>query len=152
MTAEGLKKLKQDLDNLVKVERPAISKQIGEAIEKGDISENAEYDAAKEAQGLLEIKISKLQGLIINARVVDESKMDADKVLLFSIATIKNLKNNAVMTYTLVPETEADLKDKKISVTSPIATAMLGKKKGDTFEVNAPVGILNFEIIDITRG
>lgn len=149
---EGLDKLKHDLNQLITVERPHISQQIAEARDKGDLSENAEYDAAKEAQGLLEIKISKLQGLIINARVVDESKMDADKVLLFSIATIKNLKNNAVMTYTLVPETEADLKDKKISVTSPIATAMLGKKKGDTFEVNAPVGILNFEIIDITRG
>lgn len=149
---EGLDKLKHDLNQLITVERPHISQQIAEARDKGDLSENAEYDAAKEAQGLLEIKISKLQELIINARVVDESKMDADKVLLFSIATIKNLKNNAVMTYTLVPETEADLKDKKISVTSPIATAMLGKKKGDTFEVNAPVGILNFEIIDITRG
>lgn len=149
---EGLDKLKLELNQLISVDRPHISQQIAEARDKGDLSENAEYDAAKEAQGLLEIKISKLQGLIINARVVDESKMDADKVLLFSIATIKNLKNNAVMTYTLVPETEADLKDKKISVTSPIATAMLGKKKGDTFEVNAPVGILNFEIIDITRG
>ena len=149
---EGLDKLKHDLNQLITVERPHISQQIAEARDKGDLSENAEYDAAKEAQGLLEIKISKLQELIINARVVDESKMDADKVLLFSKATIKNLKNNAVMTYTLVPETEADLKDKKISVTSPIATAMLGKKKGDTFEVNAPVGILNFEIIDITRG
>lgn len=149
---EGLDKLKLELNQLISVDRPHISQQIAEARDKGDLSENAEYDAAKEAQGLLEIKISKLQGLIINARVVDESKMDVDKVLLFSIATIKNLKNNAVMTYTLVPETEADLKDKKISVTSPIATAMLGKKKGDTFEVNAPVGILNFEIIDITRG
>lgn len=149
---EGLDKLKLELNHLVSVERPHISQQIAEARDKGDLSENAEYDAAKEAQGLLEIKISKLQELIINARVVDESKMDADKVLLFSKATIKNLKNNTVMTYTLVPETEANLKDKKLSVTSPIATAMLGKKKGEKFEVKAPVGILNFEVIDITRG
>lgn len=149
---EGLDKLKLELNKLMSIERPHISQQIAEARDKGDLSENAEYDAAKEAQGLLEIKISKLQQLIINARVVDESKMDADKVLLFSKATIKNLKNNAVMTYTLVPETEANLKDKKLSVTSPIATAMLGKKKGEKFEVNAPVGILNFEIVEITRG
>lgn len=148
---EGFDNLKNELHHLISIERPKISQQIAEARDKGDLSENAEYDAAKEAQGLLEIKISKMQELIANARVIDESKMDTDKALLFSKVTIKNLKNNAVMTYTLVPETEADLKAMKMSVTSPIATSMLGKKKGQKFEVNAPAGVLNFEILEITR-
>jgi transcription elongation factor GreA len=148
---EGFDNLKNELSQLISVERPKISQQIAEARDKGDLSENAEYDAAKEAQGLLEIKIAKMQELIANARVIDESKMDADKALLFSKVTIKNLKNNAVMTYTLVPETEADMKSMKISVTSPIASAMLGKKKGQKFEVIAPAGLLNFEIVEITR-
>ncbi len=148
---DGFDNLKNELTQLINIERSKISQQIAEARDKGDLSENAEYDAAKEAQGLLEIKISKMQELIANARVIDESKMDADKVLLFSKVTLKNLKSNFVMTYTLVPETEADLKAQKMSVTSPIATAMLGKKKGQKFEVSAPAGILNFEILEITR-
>ncbi|MCD4732125.1 MAG: transcription elongation factor GreA, partial [Bacteroidales bacterium] len=118
-TEEGLQKLKDELVHLERVERPSISKQIAEARDKGDLSENAEYTAAKDAQGLLELKISKIQELVQNARVFDESKLDASKVLLLSTVTIKNLKNNAKMTYTLVPEQEADLKSGKISVTSP---------------------------------
>lgn len=148
---EGLDNLQKELSFLISVERPRISQQIAEARDKGDLSENAEYDAAKEAQGMLEIKISKLQELVSNAREIDESKIDIHKVLLFSTVTIKNLKNNAVMTYTLVPETESDMKAMKISVTSPISSAMLGKKKGQKFEVKAPAGVLNFEIVEIKR-
>jgi transcription elongation factor GreA len=148
---EGLQNLKNELQQMISVERPNISKSIAEARDKGDLSENAEYDAAKEAQGMLEMKISKLQEMIRNARVVDESKMDTSKVLLFSTIKIKNDKNKAVMTYTLVPETEADLKAGKLSVTSPIASALLGKQKGDKVEVNAPAGKIIFEILDITR-
>lgn len=148
---EGLENLQKELTFLITVERPRISQQIAEARDKGDLSENAEYDAAKEAQGMLEIKISKLQELFSNSREIDESKIDSNKVLLFSTVSIKNLKNNATMTYTLVPETESDMKTMKISVTSPIASAMLGKKKGQKFEVKAPAGVLNFEIIDIKR-
>lgn len=148
---EGLENLQKELAFLISVERPRISQQIAEARDKGDLSENAEYDAAKEAQGLLEIKISKLQELVTNSREIDESKIDSNKVLLFSTVSIKNLKNNATMTYTIVPETESDMKSMKISVTSPIASAMLGKKKGQKFEVKAPAGVLNFEIIDIKR-
>jgi transcription elongation factor GreA len=148
---EGLQNLKNELQQMISVERPNISKSIAEARDKGDLSENAEYDAAKEAQGMLEMKISKLQEMIRNARVVDESKMDTSKVLLFSTINIKNDKNKAVMTYTLVPETEADLKAGKLSVTSPIASALLGKQKGDKVEVNAPAGKIIFEILDITR-
>ncbi|MGI6320635.1 MAG: transcription elongation factor GreA [Bacteroidales bacterium] len=150
-TKEGLENLKKELQQLISVERPNISQQIAEARDKGDLSENAEYDAAKEAQGLLELKISKLQELVASARIIDESKIDTSKVLLFSKVTIKNLKNNAVMTYTVVPETEADLKANKISVSSPIASSMLGKKKKEKFEVKAPAGLLSFEIIDIQR-
>ncbi len=148
---EGLENLQKELAFLISVERPRISQQIAEARDKGDLSENAEYDAAKEAQGMLEIKISKLQELVSNSREIDESKIDSNKVLLFSTVTIKNLKNNATMTYTIVPETESDMKTMKISVTSPIASSMLGKKKGQKFEVKAPAGVLNFEIVDIKR-
>lgn len=150
-TEEGLQKLKDDLDHLEKIERPSISKQIAEARDKGDLSENAEYAAAKEAQGMLELKISKLQDVIQNARVIDESKLDTSKVLLFSIVTIKNLKNNTKMKYTIVPEQEADLKSGKISVTSPIAKGLLGKEMGETVEIQVPAGIIPFEIIDISR-
>ncbi len=150
-TEEGLQKLKDELDHLTRVERPAISQQIAEARDKGDLSENAEYDAAKEAQGLLELKISKLQETVRNARIIDESKLDTSKVLILSKVTIKNLKNNAVMQYTLVPESEADLKKGKISVNSPIAKGLLGKKQGDTTEIRVPAGVIPFEILEISR-
>ena len=148
---EGLQKLKEELVHLEKIERPSISKQIAEARDKGDLSENAEYSAAKEAQGMLELKIAKLQDVIQNARVLDESKLDTSKILLFSIVTIKNLKNNAKMKYTLVPESEADLKSGKISVTSPIARGLLGKEVGETVDIKVPAGIIAFEIIEISR-
>jgi transcription elongation factor GreA len=148
---EGLKRLKDELNKLITVDRPAISRQIAEARDKGDLSENAEYDAAKEAQGLLELKISKLQETIINARILDESKLDTSKVLLLSKVKIKNLKNNSVMEYMIVPESEADLKASKISVSSPIAKGLLGKKIGDKAEIKVPAGVIEFEIIEITR-
>ncbi|MFZ4401328.1 MAG: transcription elongation factor GreA [Bacteroidales bacterium] len=148
---EGLQKLKDDLNYMITVERPAVSKMIAEARDKGDLSENAEYDAAKEAQGLLELKISKLQELISNARLIDESKLDISKVLLLSMVTIKNLKNGVIMKYSIVPESEADLKSAKISVTSPIAKGLLGKKVGDKVDVMVPAGIVPFEIVEISR-
>jgi len=150
-TEEGLQKLKDELDHLIRVERPKISQQIAEARDKGDLSENAEYDAAKEAQGLLELKISKLQELVRNARIIDESKMDSSKVLILSTVKIKNLKNGAVMNYTLVPEKEADLKNGKISVDSPIAKGLLGKKVGDKVDIQVPAGTIPFEVIEVSR-
>ncbi|GAP43497.1 MULTISPECIES: transcription elongation factor GreA [Lentimicrobium] len=150
-TLEGLNKLKAELDQLVSVERPAISQQIAEARDKGDLSENAEYDAAKNAQGMLELKISKLQEVIRNAKIIDESKLDNSKVLILSTVRIKNTKNNASMTYTLVPENEADLKAGKISVNSPIAKGLLGKSVGETVEIQVPAGKMNFEIVEIVR-
>lgn len=148
---EGLDKLRAELSALTSIERKNISNQIAEARDKGDLSENAEYDAAKEAQGLLELKISKLQELIASARVLDESKIDSSKVLLFSKVMIQNLKTNTNMTYTLVPETEADLKAGKISVSSPIAKSLLGKKVNEIVKVQAPAGILDFKIIEVSR-
>ncbi|MDD6582029.1 MAG: transcription elongation factor GreA [Bacteroidales bacterium] len=150
-TAEGLAALKAELNQLETVERPRISAAIAEARDKGDLSENAEYDSAKEAQGLLEMRIAKMQELIANARILDESKLDVSKVLIYSIVTIKNLANNKEFVYTLVPESEADFKSGKISVTSPIAKGLLGKKTGEIAEVNAPVGLLKFEILKIAR-
>lgn len=150
-TKEGFQKLKDELEHLESVQRPEISRQIAEARDKGDLSENAEYDAAKNAQGMLELQISKLQEEIRNARIIDESKMDTSKVLILSIVKIKNTKNNMVMTYTLVPENEADLKSGKISVSSPIAKGLLGKKVGDTAEIEVPAGKVTFEIIEISR-
>jgi transcription elongation factor GreA len=150
MTAEGLKKLKKELEHLVKVERPSISKQIGEAIEKGDISENAEYDAAKDAQGMLEARISLLQSQIAIARIIDESKIDTSSVQIMNVVTIKNVKTNAVMKYTIVSEHEADLKSGKISIKTPIAKGLLGKKVGDRVEISVPSGVIPFEIIDIS--
>ncbi|MCF8296789.1 MAG: transcription elongation factor GreA [Saprospiraceae bacterium] len=150
-TKEGLQKIKDELEQLTSIERPSISQQIAEARDKGDLSENAEYDAAKNAQGLLEIKISKLQEILINARVFDESKMDNSKVLLMSIVKIKNLKNGAEMTYTVVPENESDLKAGKLSVTSPIAKGLLGKTVGDKVDITVPAGIIPFEVIEISR-
>jgi transcription elongation factor GreA len=148
---EGLKRLKEELNQLVSIERPSISKQIAEARDKGDLSENAEYDAAKEAQGLLELKISKMQAVIMNARILDESKLDTSKVLLLSKVKIKNLKNGATMSYSIVPESEANLKEAKISVTSPIAKGLLGKKIKDRVEIQVPVGKIEFEIVEISR-
>jgi transcription elongation factor GreA len=150
-TAEGLKKLKDDLHNMKTVQRPSISNQIAEARDKGDLSENAEYDAAKEAQGLLEMKISKLEAIVSNARLIDETHMDNSKVFILSKVTIKNVVNNAEMQYTLVAENEADLKEKKISVDSPIGKGLLGKTKGEIADVQTPNGIMKFEIIDIAR-
>jgi len=150
-TEEGLQKLKDELKQLQTVERTSISQQIAEARDKGDLSENAEYDAAKEAQGLLEMKISKLETLIANARVVDESELDISKVLILSTVKLKNLVNGASMEYTIVSEKEADIKQKKISVESPIAKGLLGKKVGDVAEVQVPSGKMKFEILEIKR-
>lgn len=150
-TEEGLKKLNKELDQLKNVERQSISAQIAEARDKGDLSENAEYDAAKEAQGLLELKISKLETIISSARVVDESQLDTSKALILSKVKIKNIANGAVMEYTLVSEKEADLKQKKISVDSPIGEGLLGKSVGDIAEVKVPTGIMKFEVIEISR-
>jgi len=149
LTKAGLEKLKKELEHLVNVERPTISKQIGEAIEKGDISENAEYDAAKDAQGMLEAKISELQGKIANARILDESKINTTSVQILNVVTIKNRKNNAVMKYTLVPDSEADLKKGKLAVSTPIAKGLIGKKVGDVVDIKVPSGIIPFEIVDI---
>ncbi len=151
LTEEGMKKLHQDLDHLRSVERPSISMQIAEARDKGDLSENAEYDAAKEAQGLLEMKIAKMEDLVANARLIDESKLDNSKVLILSKVRIRNTVNNAEMSYTLVAENEADLRAGKISISSPIAKALLGKKVGDKVEAQVPNGKVNLEILDITR-
>jgi len=148
---ESLAALKKELHLLETVERKKISAAIAEARDKGDLSENAEYDAAKEAQGLMELKIGKLKTLIGNARILDESKIDISKVLIYSIVTIKNLANNATMTYTIVPESEADFKAGKISVNSPIAKGLIGKRKKETATIQAPAGTLQFEIINIAR-
>ena len=150
-TQEGLDALKRELNQLESVERPKISQAIADARDKGDLSENAEYDAAKEAQGMLELKIANLKNLIAKARVLDESKIDVSKVLIYSIVKIKNLKNNAEMTYTIVPESEADLKGGKISVSSPIAKALIGNSTGDVVSVQAPAGVMEFQILDVSR-
>jgi len=150
-TKEGLQKLKDELNQLTTVERKSISQQIAEARDKGDLSENAEYDAAKNAQGMLEIKISKLKEIVANARVLDESKLDNSKVLIMCTVKVKNLKNNAIMTYTLVPENEADLKAGKLSVNSPIASGLLGKSEGDKVEITIPAGTIKLQIQKITR-
>jgi transcription elongation factor GreA len=150
-TKEGLEKVKEELNRLKTVERPSISQQIAEARDKGDLSENAEYDAAKNAQAMLELKISKLEGLLSNAKIIDESKLDNSKVLILCTVKIKNLKNNAVMTYTLVPENEADLKAGKLSVSSPIAQGLLGKSIGDKTDIKIPSGSLSVEILEIKR-
>ena len=150
-TAEGLKKLKDELDYLKGVMRPKASQDIADAIDKGDLSENAEYDAAKEAQGLLEMRISKLEEVYANARLIDESQLDISKVLVHSNVKIKNQGNGMEMKYTLVAESEADLKTGKISVTSPIGKGLLGKKVGEVAEITVPNGVLKFEIIEISR-
>ena len=150
-TAEGLKKLKDELHEMKTVLRPQISDQIAEARDKGDLSENAEYDAAKEAQGLLEMKISKLEAIISNARIIDESTIDTSKVFILSRVKIRNVSNNSEMEYTIVAENEADLKAKKISIDSPIGKGLLGKKIGEVADVTTPNGVIKFEVIDISR-
>ncbi len=150
-TAEGLKKLKEELEYLKAVMRPKASQDIADARDKGDLSENAEYDAAKEAQGLLEMKISKLEELYANARLIDESQLDLSKVLVLSSVKIKNQANGMEMKYTLVAESEADLKTGKISVTSPIGKGLLGKSVGEVAEITVPNGTLKFEILEISR-
>ncbi len=150
-TPEGLQKLKDDLRQLKTVERPKISQQIAEARDKGDLSENAEYDAAKEAQGHLEAKIAKLDEVLANARIIDESTIDNSKVFILSKVKLKNLNNGAEMEYTIVAENEADLASKKISVDSPIGKGLLGKAIGDIAEVQVPAGLIKFEVLDINR-
>ena len=150
-TKEGLKKLKDELNHLKDIERPKASNAIAEARDKGDLSENAEYDAAKEAQGMLEMKISRIEDVVANARLIDESQLDLSKVLVLSKVTIKNLNNQMEMNYTLVAESEADLKTGKISVNSPIGKGLLGKKVGEIAEINVPNGTLKFEILSINR-
>lgn len=150
-TAEGLKKLKDELNHLRDVERPKASEAIAEARDKGDLSENAEYDAAKEAQGLLEMRISKMEEIVSNARLIDESQLDTSKVLVHSLVKIKNLANKMEVTYKLVAQSEADLKTGKISVDSPIGKGLLGKKEGEVAEISVPNGTLKFEILKIWR-
>jgi transcription elongation factor GreA len=150
-TPEGLQKLKDELTQLTTVERPAISRQIAEARDKGDLSENAEYAAAKEAQSMLELKISKMQEMVGNARLIDERKLDNSKILIFSIVKLKNTSNGTEVVYTLVPENEANIKAGKLSVGSPIAKGLLGKSLGDTVEITVPAGKITFEIIEVNR-
>ena len=150
-TEKGLKKLRKKLDQLKDVERPRASQAIAEARDKGDLSENAEYDAAKEAQGLLELEISKLEQTLSNARIIDETKLDTSKVLVLSTVKIKNLNNSASMEYKLVAQSEADLAKGKISVDSPIGKGLLGKKVGDITEISIPNGNVKFEILEISR-
>lgn len=151
LTQEGLDKLRKEVEHLKRVERPAISAQIAEARDKGDLSENAEYDAAKEAQGLLELKISKLEATLSEAVVIDESQLDKDKVLILSKVKLKNQSNGMELEYTIVPESEADLKAKKISVESPIGKGLLGKKVGEVADIQVPNGIMKFEVLEIGR-
>lgn len=151
ITEEGLQKLKDELDQLVNVERPAISKQIAEARDKGDLSENAEYEAAKEAQGMLEMKISKLKDVIAISRIIDRSKLDNERIQILNKIKIRNTQNNATMQYTIVSDSEADLKQGKLAVSTPIARGLIGKKVGDHVEIKVPSGIIPFEIIEISR-
>ncbi len=150
ITEAGLKKLKEELYQFESIERPSISRQIAEARDKGDLSENAEYDAAKEAQGLLEMRIAKLKDIVANSRILDESKLDTSKVQLLNKVVIKNLENGAKMTYTIVPDSEADLKSGKLAISTPIANGLLGKKIGDTVEISVPSGVMKFEVVEIS--
>ena len=150
MTEAGLQKMKAELDHLRSVERPAISAAIAEARDKGDLSENAEYDAAKEAQGMLEMRIAKLEDTMANARVIDESKIDKSKVQILSKVTLLNHNNQKQMTYTIVAEHEANLREGKLAIGTPIAKALLGRKKGDRVDVEVPAGTIHFEILDIS--
>ncbi|MCX6253270.1 MAG: transcription elongation factor GreA [Bacteroidia bacterium] len=150
VTVEGLQKLKEELDQLRKVERPMLSRQIADARDKGDLSENAEYAAAKEAQGMLELRISKLEDIVTRSRILDESKIDTSSVRLLSKVKIRNKSNNSVMEYLIVPESEANFKLGKIAVSSPIAQGLIGKKVGDIVQITVPSGIIPFEIISIS--
>ena len=150
-TKEGLQKLKDELQDLKTRGRADMAKQIAEARDKGDLSENAEYDAAKDAQGLLELKISQLEASVASARVLDDSNIDTSKVAILSNVTIKNVKNGMKVTYTLVAEEEANLKENKISIESPIAKGLLGKSVGDIAKVKVPAGLIDFEVLEITR-
>ncbi len=150
MTEEGLANLKKELEQLTTVERPAISQQIAEARDKGDLSENAEYDAAKEAQGLLEMRIARMEDMLAKARIIDESKIDTSHVQILNKVKIKNIKNSQQVEYTLVSESEADIKSGKISVATPIARGLLGKEVGDVVEIIVPSGVMSFEIIEIS--
>lgn len=149
-TDEGLKKLKDELHQLETVERKKCTAAVAEAREKGDLSENAEYDAAREAQALLEVKIAKLKDVVASARLVDETQLDLNKVSILTTVKIKNLKNNATMSYTLVAESEADLKSGKISVDSPIGRGLLGKKVGDKVDISVPAGVIPFQVVSIS--
>jgi len=149
MTAEGYKKLVEELNELERVQRPSISKQIAEARDKGDLSENAEYDAAKEAQGMLELKISLLKDTIGSARMIDESKINTNEVQILTKVKIKNVKTGQLMTYLIVSESEANLKEGKLSVTTPIAKGLLGKKVGQKAMVTVPSGVIEFEVLEI---
>ena len=151
VTEEGFVKMKKELEKLVNIERPGISRQIAEARDKGDLSENAEYDAAKEAQGLLEARIHKLEETIRNSRILDESRVDTSCIQILNKVKLKNLKNNMVVEYTLVSESEANLKEGKIAITTPIGKGLMGKKKGDIAEINVPAGTMKFEILEISR-
>ena len=150
MTEEGLANLKKELEQLTLVERPAISQQIAEARDKGDLSENAEYDAAKEAQGLLEMRIARMEDILAKARIIDESKIDTSHVQILNKVKIKNIKNSQQVEYMLVSESEADIKNGKISVATPIAKGLLGKEVGDVVEIKVPSGVMSFEIMEIS--
>ena len=150
MTEEGLANVKKELEQMTTVERPAISQQIAEARDKGDLSENAEYDAAKEAQGMLEMRIARLEDVIANARIIDESKIDTSQVQILNKVKIKNTKNNQQVEYMLVSESESDIKNGKISVATPIAKGLLGKKVGDVVDIKVPSGLMSFEILEIS--
>lgn len=150
VTAEGLQKLRDELDQLRKIERPSISRQIADARDKGDLSENAEYSAAKEAQGMLEMKISKLEDIVAHSRIIDESKIDTSSVQILNKVTIRNKTTNKVMEYQLVPESESDFKQGKIAVSSPIAKGLIGKKVGDVVQITVPSGIIPFEVLAIS--
>jgi len=150
MTEDGYKKLKEEINVLETVNRPAITKQIAEARDKGDLSENAEYDAAKEAQGMLEAKIAQMKNLIANARLIDENSISTEQVQILNKVTIRNMKSNQQMTYTLVAESEANLKENKIAVSTPIAQGLMGRKAGDVVDIKVPSGIMTFEIVEIS--
>jgi transcription elongation factor GreA len=150
VTEEGLQKLREDLEQLRSIERPMISRQIAEARDKGDLSENAEYSAAKEAQGMLEMKINKLEDIVARSRIIDESKIDTSTVRILNKVKVRNKSNNSVMEYRLVPESEANFKEKKIAVNSPIAQGLIGRKEGDIVQIKVPSGLVSLEIIKIS--
>ena len=151
VTEEGLAKMKKELEQMIIVERPAISRQIAEARDKGDLSENAEYDAAKDAQGMLEARIHKLEEIIRHSRVLDESRVDTSSIQILNRVKLKNLKNNAIVEYVIVSESEANLKEGKIAITTPIGKGLVGKKKGEIAEIQVPVGKMQFQILEISR-